>query len=539
MDIKVFVVDDEERQRNSIIKHVDWARYQMRVTGDFEDAEQAIGRAGQEPPDLLITDIRMLGMDGLELAARMRTINPRMRVIMVTGYEEFEYAKTALDLGVDAFLVKPILFEELTAILERVFEAERLELSKSREELRIKAQLDTFKPIAREQFLQELLHGLILGDEAIRAHADALGMFVPEGLRRVLVIVMDADPDSPLAKEEQVRLAQRMLNDAACAICGSLLEEKTMTQRGNIVLILRETEADGGFERETERILQRLGREAGSIHSCTVSIGAGPAVRSPGQLSESFRLAQRAVNQRLLGSSERTFSWQMLQEQSDHLHKSPDELMGDFLEVLGAGDSQNSLSLLGELIRSIAGNPHIQGANLRGLCLRLISGANRIGAEIGDVNRHLGSEQQLWERVLDCREEPELLQETVRIVTGLCGFIAERKKSPTQVVVQRALEWMNAHYKDNLSLRSVADSVYLSPNYLGALFRTELGVSFTEQLIHIRIGKAKELLQDPRLKLYEVAESVGYQNIGYFTSVFKRITGFSPKEYRAFHGVAG
>ncbi|AZN43327.1 response regulator transcription factor [Paenibacillus albus] len=535
MEIKVFVVDDEERQRNSIIKHVDWKQYQMRVIGESEDAQQALEMAEHAPPDLLITDIRMLGMDGLELSAKMRKINPSMRIIMVTGYEEFEYAKSALDIGVDAFLVKPILFEELTAILERVCEAEQQSLSRNREEMRIKEQLDTFRPIAREQFLQELLHGLILSDHAIQAHADAVGMFDRGGLRRVLVIVLDAVQQSPLPKEEQVRRAQLLLNESVAAICGSMLEEKTTTQRGNIVLILRDasSEASETFEQRTEHILRNLGEEAGRIDCCSVSIGAGPSFAALSRLSESFRLAQRAVNQRLLGSDERTFSWQILQEQADNRHKSVDELKADFLEMFGAGDSQNSLSLLGELLRSIAGDPDIQGANLRSLCLQLISGASRIAAEIGDVSRHVGSEQKLWEQLLECREETELLQETVRIITGLSDFIAERKKSPTQIVVQKALEWMNEHYKDNLSLRSVADSVYLSPNYLGALFREELGVSFTDQLIQIRVNKAKELLQHSQLKLYEVAESVGYQNIGYFTGVFKKITGFSPKEYRA------
>ena len=166
----------------------------------------------------------------------------------------------------------------------------------------------------------------------------------------------------------------------------------------------------------------------------------------------------------------------------------------------------------------------MQGAELRSFCMHLISGAYRAASEIGDANRQYGSEQKLWERLLECREEQELLQETVHLISSLSHFIAERKKSHTQIVVQKALAYMDGHYKDNLSLRSVAESVYLSPNYLGALFRAELGISFTDQLIRIRIQKAKELLQQPELKLYEVAESVGYQNIGYFTGLFKRAT---------------
>lgn len=174
---------------------------------------------------------------------------------------------------------------------------------------------------------------------------------------------------------------------------------------------------------------------------------------------------------------------------------------------------------------------------MRSICLELVNEASRVAGEIGDVSRYLGSEKELRKRILDREEELELLQETIRILTDCCDFIAERKKSHAQVIVQKALDYMNSHYKDNLSLRSVADSVYLSPNYLGALLRSELGYSFTDLLINIRINKAKELLQDSHVKLYEVAESIGYKNIGYFTNLFKRITGLTPKEYRDFMGV--
>jgi len=537
MEIKVFVIDDEERQRSSIIRHVDWKRYHMRVTGEAEEAGEAIRLAELDPPDLLITDIRMMGMDGLELSSRMRGINSRMHIIMVTGYEEFEYAKSALDLGVDAFLVKPVIFDELAAVLEQISSSKQMELTKRREEERIKEQLHAFKPIARETFLQELIHGLILSEEVIASRAESLDMFVQPGARRILIMVIDADPASQLPKEEQAQHAESLRRAAAHAF-GPLLEETTTTERGDMVLILQGS-SEAHLDNETENALEMLERESSRSAFCKICIGTGPAVLPLAGLSESFKLAQRAVNQRFLGGQERTFRWQALGEQEGISDKRPEELIADFLEVLGAGDSQSSLGLLGEIMRRIAGDLHIHGTELRSLCLQLVSGASRVAAEIGDVHRHLGSEKELWEQILDCREELELLQETVRIMTGFCNFIAERKKSHTQLIVQKALEFMNGHYKENLSLRSVADSVYLSPNYLGALFRSELGVSFTDQLIHIRINKAKELLHRPELKLYEVAERVGYQNIGYFTGVFKRIAGLSPKEYRRFLGVAG
>lgn len=562
MEIKVFIVDDEERQRHSIVRHVDWQRYGMRVTGEWEDAASALAGAAATPPDLLITDIRLIGTDGLELSARMKEGNPQLSVIMVTGYEEFQYAKTAVDLGVEAFLVKPIIFAELGDILERIREAKQAELTKRQEAVRLQEQLAAFRPIAEQQWLQEVLHGLIVGDEAIRAQAQAFGLFSSAGPRRVLSLLVSADRTSPLAKDDQMRQAKAHMEEAAEAVCGALLEARLTSERGHIVLILHGG-ASVDFEAQTERCLARLIVEIGRLPTGRAHIGVGPAVERLNLLAESFRLAQRAVNQSLLGGEEQAYSWRLLPQPEAGSAKSVEELTADFFEMAGAGDAPGSLSLLGELLGRMADGLHperserlelselkeiserpvrperpnrVERPELQSLCMHLISGTYRAAAEVGDVGRSFGAEQKLWEQTLACRAEVELLQETVHILKGLIDFMAERKKTHTQAVVQRALEYMNTCYADNLSLRSVAEWVFLSPSYLGALFRAELGISFTDQLILIRIGKAKELLRQPQLKLYEVAERVGYQNIGYFTNVFKRITGNTPKEYRDIHG---
>lgn len=508
----------------------------MRVTGDWEGADEAIEGAMRNAPDLLITDIRLLGIDGLELSSRMRKINPGVRIIMVTGYEEFQYAKTALDIGVDAFLVKPVIFEELHAILERICREEQSKRLRSREELQMKEQIEVYKPIAQEQLLQEILHGLIVGEEAIRKRAMAFELFIAEGHRRVLTINDPSGRVEVIAVEDEVSRNRNLLKEAAEAAFGSNLELMTTSQRGNLILILRNNTELDKFEQETTRSIERLCAEMERWDSCNSRIGIGPPVAEVNQLSESFRLAQRAANLQLFGGEERVYCWKQLLEQGAGRVKSLEELTADLIEMLGAGDIQNSLSLLGELLSTITGNLQMHGAELRSFCMHLTSRAYQVASDIGEANRQFGSEQKLWEQLLLCREERELLQETIRIIKEISEFIADRRMSHAQIVVQKAIEYMCAHYKENLSLRSVAESVFLSPNYLGALFRTELGESFTDQLIRIRIQRAKDMLKNPEFKLYEVADQIGYQNMGYFTGLFKRMTGLSPKEYRDLHG---
>lgn len=529
--MKVFVVDDEVRQRKSIIRHVDWKRFEMEVAGEAEDAGQAIALAETEVPDLLITDIRLMGMSGLELSARMRALNPELRIIMVTGYEEFEYAKTALDLGVDAFLVKPIDFGQLAAVLEQMNREKQMNRKKQDEEAQVRDQLVAFSLIARDNMLQELIHGLVFDETDILARARSLGMFAAEIPRSIIVVALDHLPHLSGVKEEALQHAQAMIRMRAEEVCGSCLEGVTTTPRGDIVLIISDR-----AEMQAEALLQAFETTLGDTY--TVSIGVGKTVVALTGLCESFQLALRAVNLRLLGRSAHIYNWNEIVENPELTYISVDEMTDLFFERMGAGDSQGSRGTLGDLMRRLIGDVSIHGAEMRSMCLDLVSRASRVAGEIGGADKHLGSEKALWKELLACGEDMELLQATIRILTGFSDYIADKKMSHAQVIVRKALEFMNGHYKENLTLSTVADAVFLSPNYLGALLRAELGQSFTDLLMHIRIGKAKELLQNSGMKLYEVAESVGYQNIGYFTGLFKRMTGLSPKAYRNFIGAA-
>ncbi|WP_020620982.1 response regulator [Paenibacillus daejeonensis] len=535
MEIKVFVVDDEERQRKSIIRHVDWQRYGMRVSGEAEAAEEAIKMAHAEPPDVLITDIRMLGMDGLQLSAIMRTLNPQLHVIMITGYEEFEYARTAVGLGVDAFLVKPVLFDELEGILYDINSSIQAAWAKSEEEQRLKVQLDTFKPMARDKFLQELLHGLILTEEELVSRASSLNLFKQSQTYRVMVLLVEMNTRNPMPQQEHQGLLTSICDVAASGL-GNVLAASMTTQRGHLVLILQDI-SPVVLRQGAEAVMASLRRDNQDLYGGSLYAGLGPEVTGPGHICDSFRLAQRAVNQRLISQEQKLYIWENSEDKTASAVKSIEDLIQEFLEGLGVGDSQTSLGLLGEIMRRLAKDARMDGAQLRSLCMHLVSAASRVAGEIGDIGSQIGSEKELWEEMLECPSDYELMRETVRMVTRCCEFVAERKKSPTQMMIQHALEYMHEHYDDNLSLRDVAEHVFLSPNYVGELFRTELGVSFTDQLIQIRVNKAKELLQLPQLKLYEVAQRVGYQNIGYFNTVFKKVTGYTPKQYRSYIGI--
>ncbi|MCU6711350.1 response regulator [Paenibacillus sp. J5C_2022] len=512
--IKVLVVDDEIRQRQSIIKHVPWQKLRMIVIGEAEDASQALER--DETPDVLITDIRLMGSSGLDLAADMRSSNPQLKVVMVTGYEQFEYAKTALDIGVEAFLVKPIDFVKLEEILLQI--AEQWE-----QEQRLLEKLQEYAHKERASFLEYLLHGLLIDELTLESQAAQYGLFADAGYYMVIVAVCVEDCTE--AEEAMIACAQTVFDES--------LEAYVSTSRQQLAFIVRTGTEQGRPRGELERLAEML-QEAGVPG---IAIGIGGEAASPSKLANSYRHAVCAVNQRMLGVEGPLYDWNQLNMDGNDEHNAIpiEEQSQQLIDLLASGEGEAARRVLGGLTRRLVDNAGQREGELRAFCLDLVTKAGRIARKAGVAGKEMGTEQELWQQLLACSDDQELIRTTVHLLAGCCQLIGDRKRSHAQGIVQRAIEYMNDNYMNNLSLRSVADAVYLSPNYLGALLRSELGISFTDQLVKIRIARAKELLLSPDLKLYEVADRIGYQNFGHFSNLFKRMTGFTPKDYRQFH----
>ncbi len=531
MPMNVLIVDDEEHQRRGLIKHVNWDAYGMAVTGEAESAREALALAADNPPDLMVTDIRLLGADGLELSRAMRAVNKALRIIMITGYEEFEYAKDAIDIGIEAFLVKPINFSELAGILKKIGNSFFRGLEKQKEDLQLREQLKEIMPIAREKFLHELINGNAGTEERIRTRSQYLQMF--EAVEKYAVIIAAWSPEEhfPHASEENVELAYLKIRRIAENILCDILEATT-TLRGDSVLVVKcstMSYPDRSLEHKLETFLQETEREL----DCKINIGVGPAADSLQRVADSFRHAKRAINQRFLQGSGQIIYLNATSGETFFQSVDMDRLVGDFLENLRLGDSMKIEEAFDNIVRRLIEADSDAGSEAECICLELVSSAARIMEEMGEpLSKHFGFEKELWKRILDSNGLIPMLQETKKILRQICDHISERKNSRYRSIVQSALDYIGKHYNEDLSLQDVAGKVYLSPSYLGAILRAELKQPFTEYLAGVRIDRAKELLKDPQWKLYEIAEQVGYQNPAYFCNLFKRHTGLTPKEFR-------
>jgi two-component system response regulator YesN len=395
---KVLIADDEPKIRRGLRTSIERLRPDMTVVAEAEDGETALALVKKEKPDILMIDIRMPFLSGLELIEKINGIHRDCIVIVVSGHDEFEYAKKALQLKVFEYVLKPVPQDVLASVLERA----GAELAGTRRQNQYitwaREQLEKNMPLLREQFLRDWVNGRLSRSE-IDAQAAFLGVGWSDHQAMAVVHVVERFLQADLAQEKDRRLALFAVR--------KIVEES-----------LGELEPLSVFIDEQENIVS------------IASSSGGPA----------------------------------------------------WAEAISRMESQVSQSLAHAII--VAAKP--------------VSGG------LGGI--------------------PETYETLVAEIS--------RQRSCGSFVVH-ATSYIDAHYAEpELSLEEVAAEVEISPGYLSRLLKQETGFSFVDYLTRVRITKAVQIMNDPAMKVYEVAEAVGYQSQHYFSRAFKRVFGRSPVEYR-------
>lgn len=400
--LKIMVADDEPKIRRGIKNAIDWNEIGFEFVGEAEDGQEALAVAWECRPDVLLVDINMPIVNGLEFAQRLMRDLPKSLVIIITGYDEFGYAQKALKLGVFDYLLKPVAEEELHEVLLRA--RERLEAMEEKDKAVGWAHRQVYRnlPFLRGRFLEEWLQERLSEDEV----------------------------------HEQLDFLQMRFDE----ISG--------------MIVLKKTE------------------------------GVKPGVPYAEWNRDLLFFAIRNIVEDLMGGEEKAFS---CRDAKDHL-----------VFLYYAGDAA-------------------RWKELPGLIVEALDKYLKIGVTLSAVSLTLAKDNV-------ARRIPEAYAE------ALDDLSMSAAGTP---IVLLAKAFIDANYADeNLSLKDVAEEVRISPSYLSRLLRQELGVTFNDYVTQIRVKHAVWFLQDPTMKIYEIASRTGYSNQHYFSTAFKRVFGISPIEYR-------
>ena len=510
--MKIVIVEDEIRIREGLMKLLERIDQNYQVVGEAENGKAGLELILDSKPDLVITDVQMPIMDGLEMLRCLQEKQPLPKVIILSAYSEFSYAQQAIKLGVSEYLIKPIMVNELTQAL-RMVEQQLKTKAKKKEEL---PELDT---------LGELLTGFQVGrlkySEALESYVRS--KFSVEIQGNYIMILAYLGDHYEEERKRTIPALTALLKDTISKKCQIL---DFLVFKSCLFIFPCEEEEAVLVKRFQKTILTRI---------CNDSMASFGWIRFTGlsQLAESAATLQGCMDWCIPLGNGVIIHYPRIKQ----LQTSPLSYPVDIENQMKTAICMANPTKLQETFRDFQ-SYFRKGAlydpkKIKESYLRFIWSVINVAKEL-DLSRYFAIDQQaLLESVMEAVTNEELEKN----MEGIAGLMPEEKNDEDKddnmrLVIRRTKSLIHEFYARGITLDEIAEKLNVTPEYLGSQFHKEVGVTFSTYMKEYRIQKAKKLLIGTNLKLYEVAEQVGYATPKYFSKIFKEVTGQFPAEYR-------
>lgn len=530
---RIILVDDEEEVRKGIIRKIDWEALGFQVVGDAENGQDALEKIEQLEPDVVMTDIRMPYMDGLTLTSWIRQKYPSVKVLIFSGFDDFEYAQKAIKLNVTEYILKPVNVEELTRILNRVRENLEQEIEQRRDVDLLRESYLSSLPILRELFLNDMVRGNMPA-ENIRQKLEEYKIDIL-GAEKWLTAVINVENEA----SEETGLTFHQEKELIPISVKSLLEDNLkdycrFTAFNSAVGVTLIAAVDG--ERKQTSLIDLLGdicKEIKRILQVTVTIGIGYFSRELEQLPAAYQSAVDALGYREIVGTGKTIYINDMEPVSRGKLQLETRDEADLIAVVKFGTR--------EKIEAAAKNfaARMEGArvHMRQLQVYQMSIINCLIRLMQQQDLELGAmfgTDEMYGKVIYGNMKPEEFASVITEVGCRMNEAMNRERDKTaKKVILEAKQYILDHYQDpELSVDVMCRQLHMSPAYFSTVFKRETGQTYIAYLTEVRLDKAVELLNTTDDKTYVIAQKVGYQEQNYFSYVFKKRFGISPTKFR-------
>lgn len=530
--LKVFLVEDEVVVREGIKNSIDWEKNGLFFCGEASDGELAYPMIVKEKPDIVITDIRMPFMDGLELARLVKKDMPWVKIIILSGYGEFEYAKEAIDIGITQYLLKPISKQELTKCLITIRDRIIAEQNEH-------AAFEKYKAVLKEYYAEDkrrLFYDMVGGQcslEDIMERGKRLNLDLQAGAYNIILYIIrdinqmqDDSKAAGLAKELE-ELLEKHVN---AVIFDCLLEGNALLLKGEDI---------GEVSRLQDKIVGQMKQVLSGHKDIFYFGGIGKPVEDISGLAVSFQEAGRVFAYRYILDESRILDYRDIaqagQLQDDgmdldnilHLNKKKAE------EFLRSGSKKDIHYFVEEYLKCISNDSRSSLLFRQYIIVDMYYIAVAFAQEMGFGRENIAEPFNDKLR-LNMLSSFEMIRQYIEEIFGHVIDLRDNiSSSKFNDIINRAKTYINDNYtNDKLSLNQVASHVYLCPTYFSAIFSQKTGQTFIQYLTDLRMSKAKELLKCTDMKTAEIAYAVGYKDPHYFSYLFKKTQNCTPKQYR-------
>lgn len=502
---KVLLVDDEAMVTQGLTRFVNWQEAGYTVAGTATSVAKALDFLEKEPVDLVITDIQMPGQNGIDLIRILKDLYPQIKTIILSGYTEFSYAQQAIRFGALDYLTKPINFAAMRTLLEEV----RVKLDEENQRT------------GEDSRLQELLtHTLILNI--------ANGLSYDEARAAVCLNTHCPITAVRFSHRDKVNLPENISQELQERFSPCQVVSPSETE---LLLILE-------GERDLHEVFRELTLLTEQAAPCGVALCVGVSEQCSGyaELRGAVMQAGKAMRYQKARSGPGVMLYEQVHQIFLNHTENDDETIHHLVELLTTPEMRGQLiSEFTGALSEMENHADYSIAGMQRFCTELLV---EMDSPIQDMNlpdypRHVLLSEALMD-VLGAKKSQDIqtyMVDYLERVLDKLQLVDESQQAGE--LIDRVKEYISVHYAENLTLAVLSEIFYVCPAYLSRLFKKKTGINFVDHLTALRMEKAKELLANPALKIYNIAEMVGYENPRYFSRLFKEAAGCGPQEYRS------
>ncbi len=526
---KLAIIDDEHEHVKGVRDYIPWERYEIEVCGIAYNGREGLKLIKECRPEIALVDIQMPFIDGLSLIEEVNTLDINTQMIIMSGHDDFEYARQAIKLKASNYLLKPCSAEE---ILQAVLKAKNTYLEESNKKCLLEQYQSVFPQyinLLKERFLISLLDNNLQNPSSFFKDISSYGIDLSDSPCCTAVFRL----------EDKDKLYTQSTNKEFDFLIISIIEEikKVCTDKYPFELVIKGNDivfiSSGEFaDYDTfVSLIRKIYNRLSEVFEYQFTVGIGQVVSSPLFIHKSYSQALAVLENSIFLGEKKVVIYddRILEESFHYLYPFNEEKK--LLHAIEAGDSSSIREEVNNFFVTFEQCTNIDNNILKKIGITLLNSMMRFCSEKNIYNDAL---HQLifssFDEIINAVSFESMKAEINKTIDKIIEHI--HNTAPINKLVQLALNYIHGNYAREISLKTVADELFISASYLSFLFKQELKKNFVDYLNNYRINIAKDLFKDPRLKSYEIAYQVGFQDEKYFYKLFKKYTGLTPSQYR-------
>lgn len=530
----LMIADDEQLERQALRFIIENDCPEVRIIAETGDGKSAVALAVAEKPDIVLMDIRMPELNGLEAARVIRAALPDTTIVMLTAFDEFNYAKEALSLGAAEYLLKPLrpkdLLQTLQAAIDKVAQRNR----KQQEEAELRKNLDQAMPFIKNSFIHDVISGKVTDIKNFRDRAGFFGIKADSAV----ILVANIDNFKQLTRrtsELEKQVVKQRVYQHVCDIAGK--EALVVPFGGDEIILFIGYEGEVDPEEVDKQVRKMAGRIRDDIIQLGISltIGIGRYYTDPLQIHKSYLEAVSAEQQKFYIGDNQIIHIDDVPHLNVASFRYPFNYERNLLDKVRCGERQQAKEILKQLLQEIF-TAKAGMETVKACVLELLIVLSRAAVEGGaNLEKLTLLNFNCINHLISCSDREEVHRWILDSLDQFMDNMLENRSSMNVRLINKACAYITENFHKSISLDEVAQTVHLSPYYFSRIFKAEKGCNFVEFLTKVRIDKAKLMLQDPEQTVIRVAAEAGYQDASYFCRVFRQEVGVTPNQYRTKH----